>query len=66
MAIAARYNLFPECCTWWLNSPANELVVVCMTANPKPDNPVGSIYTERSKVQPNTDRPKTADPFEVQ
>ena len=25
MAISARYNSSPECCTWWLNSPVNRL-----------------------------------------
>ena len=23
MAISARYNSLPRCCTWWLNSPAS-------------------------------------------
>ena len=28
MAISARYNSFPECCTCWLNSPRQRLLVI--------------------------------------
>jgi hypothetical protein len=47
----------------WLG--ANEFVVLCMAANPEPDHAIGSVYTERPKVQPHTGRPKPADPLEV-
>ena len=28
MAISAHYNSLTECCTWWLNSPRQRLLLI--------------------------------------
>ena len=37
MAISARYNSSPECCTWWLNSPRTPMWSIPKPLDESPD-----------------------------
>jgi hypothetical protein len=44
---------------------AKQAIVVSMTANPEPDEPVGRVDGQGSVVSADPYRPEPTDPFEV-